>query len=718
MANKVTIVIDADGRAYIEGVEQVERKTEDSKKKMEGLTEKLKKHWLEVTAAVYAAYKTLATAWNLAEQAARYEQSRAAFKSMVEGMGHDAEAVFGRIRGLSAGLIDDKSLVESANRAMSLGIPVERLGDLMLIARAKARDMGLTTAQAFSDIATGIGRASPMILDNLGLTLKVGEANEAMARSLKKSVEELTAQEQKMAVLNATLDAGREALSRHNLEVLTTKERMEKLAASIENAKLAAGAFIVRGGLALSGVMQGAASAALFLSGGVFKVISALSALTDKLGITSGAAERWKQDSEAAFQAADDLARKAQEDLMAVFARSDELMKAYSQAGKRMEKDGETASKRIEDLNKSLRQEIEKLNDEYLKLTLTVKDYEEHRKKSLAAKGADIKLVNELAASQRKLNEAKTDAEAGEDVLAVVVATEKLNASKERQLEIETIEMSRKGASVEQIEAYVRARENQIEVEERLSRIKDEMAAREELRRLEKESPYGSAEGLGPAAGAISEYEPKLLALQDYNTRVIQEKIAVGESQAAIEERYQRLSTDYQRQQWRLRVGIAAKGAGDMANLMQNLYAATGSRNKAMFEAAKAFAIAEATISTVKAAQAAYEWGMKYGGPAAPYLAVAAAAAAVAAGMARVRQIADTRPGAATGTISASGAANPSYAGGSASAYPVPQRLEDEKKDRPIMMNVHIYGDVLNSHDELARKLYPSLRKAVADNVH
>ena len=190
---------------------------------------------IKTIASIGAAYLAVNKAWDYAEQAAKYEQSRQAFNSMAEGMGADAEKVFERVRKLSGGLIDDNALIESMNKAISLGIPIEKLGDLMLIARAKSRDMGITTTQAFNDIATGIGRGSPLILDNLGLVMKVGTANEQMAASLGKTVQELTDKEKKMAILNATLDAGKEALSRHNLEVLTDKERMDSLGASAAN---------------------------------------------------------------------------------------------------------------------------------------------------------------------------------------------------------------------------------------------------------------------------------------------------------------------------------------------------------------------------------------------------------------------------------------------------------------------------------------------------
>ncbi|MBE7415079.1 MAG: hypothetical protein HS130_07595 [Deltaproteobacteria bacterium] len=725
MANKVTIVIDANGKAYIDNMQKVEESNEKLETSTGRLTGKIKKHWLEASAAIYGAVKALQGAWNLAEQAAQYEQSRAAFRSMVEGMGHDAEQVFGRLRTLSAGMIDNKSLTEAANRAMSLQIPVEKLGDLMLVARAKARDMGISTTQAFNDLATGIGRGSPMIIDNLGLTLRLGEANEAMARSLGKSVEELSAKDQKLAILNSTLEAGREALSRHNLEVLTAKEKMEKLTATIGNLKLMVGAFIVKGGIALYGIFQGAAAAALFLAGGIFKMISALSKLSDWLGITSGATQRWEMDAEAAFAAADDLAKQSQENLKTLFESSETVMAAYAASQQQAKNESESTSKKIEELNKSLRSEIEKLSDEYNRLTMSASEYTEVQRKSLVAKGADIKLVNELTAAQQKLNQAKaakeaevTEARAEERIRSVVLATEKLNASKERQLELEGLELAGQGAATEQVERYIAARERQLEVERTIEEEKNKRQAEKDLVKLEQESPYEPTienfEGDNEIVALQAKYQQKLGALHDYNAQVIQAMIDSGATQQQILDMYNHLEAETEKKKHELKLGYAADAAGAMSNILQNLYTATGSKNKAMFEAMKVFAIAETVISTYRGAQQAYTAlaGIPIIGPA---LGVAAAAAAIAAGMARVQAIKSQQPG-STASISAGGSANPSYGGGSPNAYPVPQRLEPEK--RPIAVQVHIYGNVLNNHDQLARDMIPSIQKALEDGVH
>lgn len=65
-----------------------------------------------------------------------------------------------------------------------------------------------STEFLYQSLMTGIKRGSPMIIDNTGITLKLSEAYEGLAAKLGKSVEELTSEEQKMAILNATVEAG------------------------------------------------------------------------------------------------------------------------------------------------------------------------------------------------------------------------------------------------------------------------------------------------------------------------------------------------------------------------------------------------------------------------------------------------------------------------------------------------------------------------------
>lgn len=60
----------------------------------------------------------------------------------------------------------------------------------------------------FDSLARGIKRAEIRVIDNIGLNVKVGEANKRFADSLGKTVEALTAEEKQMALLNEVLRVG------------------------------------------------------------------------------------------------------------------------------------------------------------------------------------------------------------------------------------------------------------------------------------------------------------------------------------------------------------------------------------------------------------------------------------------------------------------------------------------------------------------------------
>lgn len=79
--------------------------------------------------------------------------------------------------------------------------------------------------------------------------------------------------------------------------------------------------------------------------------------------------------------------------------------------------------------------------------------------------------------------------------------------------------------------------------------------------------------------------------------------------------------------------------AGGMADAMKQVYESGLAQSKGVYQLYQALAIAEATISTYKAAQAAYAQGMEWGGP---VVGAIMAATAVAAGMARVAAIKST----------------------------------------------------------------------------
>ena len=141
------------------------------------------------------------------------------------------------LRESSKGMVSDIDLMQSANRAMSLWVAqdVESMSNLMKIAQVRWAQMWETTAKAFDDITTWIGRQSAMILDNLWIVINSNEAYERYATSIGKTVDELTKQEKQQAYVNEVIrQSGEELKARENMP-LTASQKIEKLKVSTIN---------------------------------------------------------------------------------------------------------------------------------------------------------------------------------------------------------------------------------------------------------------------------------------------------------------------------------------------------------------------------------------------------------------------------------------------------------------------------------------------------
>ena len=93
------------------------------------------------------------------------------------------------------------------------------------------------------------------------------------------------------------------------------------------------------------------------------------------------------------------------------------------------------------------------------------------------------------------------------------------------------------------------------------------------------------------------------------------------------------------------------------------------------------------------------------------------AAAAIAAGLARVEQIRSTEPRGATASISAGGRANPQYSGGSPSAYPVPTRLDEGGPAQFITVQIYNPLSEQNWQKIVEDNIIPAIKDAGDRNI-
>ena len=74
------------------------------------------------------------------------------------------------LRNATGGMVSDVKLMQQAIQAGNFGIPIQELGNLFAFAQQRAKETGQEVDYLTQSIVTGIGRKSPLILDNLGIS--------------------------------------------------------------------------------------------------------------------------------------------------------------------------------------------------------------------------------------------------------------------------------------------------------------------------------------------------------------------------------------------------------------------------------------------------------------------------------------------------------------------------------------------------------------------
>jgi chromosome segregation ATPase len=242
--NVLQLIIQAVNKAS-KPINEVTRSTEElakSQKQAKDRMMQLGKTALGVTATIAAFGFAAKKAFDLAKAGATITQTGQSFDFLIKKVGA-SEDLLQQLRTASRGTISDMDLMSSTATLLAgaQGELATELAsstpELLNIAKAASKlnpALGDTTF-LYNSLATGVKRASPMILDNLGLTIRIGEANQSYADQLGKTVEQLTANEQKQALLNETLRAGRVLIDQAGGSAESAIDPFDKLGAEWEN---------------------------------------------------------------------------------------------------------------------------------------------------------------------------------------------------------------------------------------------------------------------------------------------------------------------------------------------------------------------------------------------------------------------------------------------------------------------------------------------------
>ena len=148
---------------------------------------------------------------------------------LLGGKGQNPAETMRQLRAGSMGLITDFKLMEQANRAMLFGLNLtgnkwEELADASV---KLGRAMNQSATKSMDDLVLALGRVSPRILDNLGIIVKVGEANIAWAKAHNKTVQQMTGSERVLAFQELALKKIKEHVENLGGVQLTLADRLQ-----------------------------------------------------------------------------------------------------------------------------------------------------------------------------------------------------------------------------------------------------------------------------------------------------------------------------------------------------------------------------------------------------------------------------------------------------------------------------------------------------------
>jgi hypothetical protein len=181
------------------------------------------------------------------------------------------QAQLEQLRKSTRGLVTDLNLMKATVMAGNFGIPIEQLGGLLEFAKRRAQETGQSVDYLVESIVTGIGRKSPLILDNLGIS----------TTRLKEKFNGAALEAQSIAdVAQAVGDIATEELGKMGTAVDTAADKMVRLSTTWQNFKANVGEAI-------------APAASSFLEGltNMLKVGETMGPALNRLGVATGTAK-------------------------------------------------------------------------------------------------------------------------------------------------------------------------------------------------------------------------------------------------------------------------------------------------------------------------------------------------------------------------------------------------------------------------------------------
>jgi hypothetical protein len=204
-----------------------------------------------LVAAAYGAIRVAQKAMELGKIGATAEVVESKFQKLIK----QPDELLRRMKIASAGTISELKLMQQANAAALLGVPLDQFDDMLTIARSAAQATGESMEFMLTSIVTGIGRGSKLMLDNLGILISQETANQKYAKSLGVSASALTDVQRKQAFANEAVRVGLENVEKAGGVAGTSADSYGQLTASVDDLSVAFGQRLNKSMSGISGYM-------------------------------------------------------------------------------------------------------------------------------------------------------------------------------------------------------------------------------------------------------------------------------------------------------------------------------------------------------------------------------------------------------------------------------------------------------------------------------
>lgn len=679
--------------------------------------------WMMFAASAATASAAVYKAWQWADEGVRITQAEEAFKRAADAITINADRLIEAIQKASNYTIDDSDAMQQAFKNLSAGMDPDKIVQLAEVARLSARRMGEDVVVSYTAISDAIETMRTKALVQYGL----------LTKDQAKLVESVRGAGHEYDLMNLVLANYRVQLGLAGGVTENSAERWQQEENRIHNlwekwTKLVGA---ITDYLLLQPRLKTAAEGARE-SGGLAQAQRAYEAA------------RWNQPGiEIPYQQLDDQSGAGWANYAAIAKDMQERRKAEQERDaeveklKRLseEKERQAEAKRAEaeqqQITERLQQMIDRRNQIYAQAAEDADrvEWDRQQKANQYEQEKTEYLASEL---QRRLNLEDSKAKK-----LIDLSREAGKNSEEDSRNILDESEKKKLVILEEyrIEKYKKLLEQQQQADREAEAQRQAEIAVRESKRARYEAAWTGAfdmansiggeagQGVGKAIASVKgitdvytkndRYTKEYEQAVEHYVKMEQETRAHTDRDNALLAEADALMLAHDQMVRNQKLSIASNTFGTLAGMAQAFYALSGQQSMAAFRAYQAFAIAETTISTIEAAQHAYRWGAKLGGP---VLGAVFAAAAVAAGMARIAQIAQQKPSAAATTSTSSlSSGGYTYTSPTESTYESTTTTTEQKKNIPSI-NIYVYGNVVDG-DKFARELVPSITKALNDGV-